>query len=174
VARTEQTARLAALRADNARVDAVELATARLQKAADEARAVVAAPAPPVWDPIEEGRAFLGRNPEVKRALADYVNASLRFQYAPMYRALGWNEEQIRRFEESSGRGYTMGTLSLTGKSMSMPNGAKIDPAEYGNDFKAAIGGEENMPRYSEFNRVAQARGLRPMSRARCILPTRR
>ena len=121
---------------------------------------VVVAPPASVWDPTEEGRAFLGRNPGVKRALADYVNASLRFQYAPMYRSLGWTEEQIRRFEETRGRGHTMGTLGLTGKSMSMPNGAKLDPAEFGNDLTAAVGGDENMRRYSEFSRVAQARGV--------------
>ncbi len=157
-ARTEQTARLVALRADNERVRAVEQETARLQKAAEEARAVVVAPPAPVWDPTEEGRAFLGRNPEVKRALANYVNASLRFQYAPMYRALGWTDEQIRRFEETRGRGHTMGYPAGNGKFMSMPYGVKIDPAEYENDYKAAMGGEENNRRYSEFSRVAQAR----------------
>ena len=88
------------------------------------------------------------------------MNASLRFQYAPLYRALGWTDEQIRRFEAVRSRGHTMGTLGLTGKVMSMPNGPKIDPAEYENDFKAAVGGEENMQRYSEFSRVAQARGV--------------
>ena len=151
---------MASLRADHARVRSVELETARLQKAADEARAVVVAPPASVWDPTDEGRAFLGRNPGVKRALADYVNASLRFQYAPMYRSLGWTEEQIRRFEETRGRGHTMGYPTGNGKSMSMPNGAKYEAAEYQNDLKAAVGGEANMRRYSEFIRVAQARGV--------------
>lgn len=161
-ARTEQATQSASLRADHARVRSFELETARLQKAADEARAVVVAPPASVWNPTEEGRAFLGRNPGVKRALADYVNASLRFQYAPMYRSLGWTDDQIRRFEETRGRGHTMGTLGLTGKSMSMPNGAKYDAAEYQNDLTAAVGGEENMRRYPEFSRVAQARGVAP------------
>ena len=159
-AHTKQAQETAALRADAERLRAVEQETARLQKAANEARAVVVAPPAPAWDPTEEGRAFLGRNPEVKRALADYVNASLRFQYAPMYRALGWTDEQIRRFEDVRSRGHTMGTLGSTGKVMSMPNGAKIDPAEYQRDFKTAVGGEENIRRYSEFSRVAQARGV--------------
>ncbi len=159
-ARTEQATQMASLRADHARVRSVELETARLQKAADEARAVVVAPPASVWDPTEEGRAFLGRNPGVKRALADYVNASLRFQYAPMYRSLGWTEEQIRRFEETRGRGHTMGYPAAGGKPMQMPYGSRIDPAEYGSELKAAVGGEENMRRYSEFSRVAQARGV--------------
>lgn len=53
-----------------------------------------------------------------------------------------------------------MGYPMAGGKPMQMPYGTKIDPAEYGNDLKAAVGGEENMRRYSEFGRVAQARGV--------------
>lgn len=157
-ARTEQTARLAALRVDNARVHAVEQETARLQKAAEEARAVVVAPPAPAWDPTEEGRAFLGRNPEVKRALGDYVKASVRFRFTPMYRALNWTKEQISSFEETLGRGSGMGARSFGGKNMTLFTASAADNADFGRRLDEVLGGEDGMRSYKEFNRIGDAR----------------
>jgi hypothetical protein len=159
-AHTEQTARLAALRAGNARATALEQETARLQKAADEARAVVVAPAAPVLDPRDEGQAFLARNPEVKRALGDYVKASVRFRFAPMYRELNWTKEQISSFEETLGGGSGMGARSFDGKSMSLFTASAADNADLGRRLDVVLGGEDGMFSYKEFNRIGDARKI--------------
>ncbi|MBC7366500.1 MAG: sigma-70 family RNA polymerase sigma factor [Undibacterium sp.] len=158
-ARTEQTAQLVALRADNARVRAVEQETARLLKAAEEARAVVAPPAP-AWEPTEEGDAFLGRNPEVKNALADYMKANVRFKYAPMYRTLRWTEDQVRNFERVAGLMMGMGALSRDEKFMTLYTGSGADRADLGRRLDEVLRSEEERQSYKEFGLIGRARGV--------------
>jgi RNA polymerase sigma factor (sigma-70 family) len=96
-------ARLTSLRQ---RVQAAEQEAARLQQAVDAARAAQAMAASAqstaeatAWNPREEGRAFVARHPEVKRALVDFNIAQMDRKYGRLYQALGFTSEQIREFQ---------------------------------------------------------------------------
>ncbi len=163
--RGEREVRMATQRAKENRARDTEREEARVRAEIDATRvklaeAAKAPPPAPAWDPTEEGRAYLVRNPEVNRAFGAYVSASLRFQYAPMYRALGWSEEQIRRFEAFRGQGMGMAAYSEDGRSISMPFGAKIDRSDYGSRFTEAVGGPEGAQKFYEFQSLGTARRL--------------
>ncbi len=163
--RREHGARLTALVAKEDRARVVEQELGRLNGEIEATRLKLAegtkAAAPATaWDPTEEGRAYLARNPDVNGALNAYVSASLRFQYAPMYRALGWSEEQIRRFEAFRGQGIAMAAATEDGRSISMPFGEKMDRADYGKRFTEALGGPEGVQKFYEFQSLGTARRL--------------
>ena len=168
VAQQEHALHVGDLRAKEHQTQVAEEETTRLQKELDAARAAsklaqeaaTAAQASATWDPLAEGRTFLGRHPEGKRALDDYASASKRFQYAPMYRALGLTPEQIRLWEALGGG--TMGASLAGGRSISMPfgtYGAPLTGPEYTQKLRAALG-DEGMKQLQKFQKIASARSM--------------
>ena len=167
LARRTYEARVAELRAKENKAQAAEEETAKLKKELDDERASTAqaksaagggqtAPPAPTLDLAAAGRAFLARHPEVKRALGDYVSASLRFQFAPLYRALNLSPEQIAQFEAARGQGTTMGAVLRGDESVSLPFGEKPD-GSWGDHLQAVVG-EEGFRRMMEFQQIADAR----------------
>lgn len=166
--RQNYAAHLADLRAKDLRAEAAEREAVRLAKELDDARAVArraqaaaaAAPAPVASDPVEEGRAFLARHSEVKQALEDYGRASRRFQFAPMYRALGMTPEQIRLWEAMNGG--TMGFWRTGGHGISMPYGTygvPVSGLERTQKLQEALG-VEGVRHLQRFQNIAVARGM--------------
>ncbi len=125
-------------------------------RTAGEASVVKAEPA---WDSKAEGRAFLDRHSETKRALDDYVSASKRFQYAPMYRALGFSPEQIRRWEAFTGAGTTMGADLGNGRVVSLPYPDRPAGSNRDQQMQEMLGAEWPR-RLEEFGSIAAARGV--------------
>lgn len=95
--------RLAAQRATAAEA---QLAAAVRPLVADRSVAATDNPAPqgqPVgreerWDPQEQGRAFLGRHPQVRDRFVAWTHAQTDFQYGALYRQLGLTPAQIDEF----------------------------------------------------------------------------
>jgi RNA polymerase sigma factor (sigma-70 family) len=155
------------LRAEERRAQTVEQELLQLQKELNESRAAAArtqasaaaSQALANWDSKAEGRAFLERHPDVKHALTDYVSASLRFRYAPMYRALALTPEQIQRWETVSGAGTTMGASIGEGRAVSLPYADRPAGQTYSQQLRDAVG-DEGMKRMEEFTAIASARGV--------------
>lgn len=170
-ANLEYAAELSKQRKLEQRAKTAEEEVARLKQMAEEVRAAQAAArtqtaaeasagkAEPPWDPKAEGQAFLARHAETKQALDDYVGASQRFQYAPMYRALGFSPEQIRRWEALNGAGTTMGASLGNGRDVSLPYPARPAGLNRDQQMREMLGAEWPQ-RLEEFGSIAAARGV--------------
>ena len=165
-ARQEQEASFARLRAKESQVRAVGRETMRLQKELDEARARLAAAAKPVppaaWDAEEAGAAFVARHPQVKRAFDELVSARLRFQFGPMYQALGWSNDRIERFEAAQGQLVAVPAL-LDGEGTAIiRHSGKFSQHRYVQRFNDAFGdfGKQGVDKFNEEMRDGPARNV--------------
>jgi RNA polymerase sigma factor (sigma-70 family) len=67
-----------------------------------------------MWDPHEQGQAFLGRHPQVRDRFVAWTHAQTDFQYGALYRQLGLTPAQIDEFRsvmlDQSGYAPDVGT----------------------------------------------------------------
>jgi RNA polymerase sigma factor (sigma-70 family) len=137
-------------RIEAARVASAEAAT---RLAAGTRAAKVAVPA----DPVAAGNAFMANHPEVKSAVNDYAKARVLFQYGELLRALNLTAGQIDLFVAT--QRFGMAASDADGKSLSLVSDDSLGGNDAGAKLTAALG-EEGIPKYMEFARVAQARDL--------------
>jgi hypothetical protein len=150
----ENAAWQAKLRAEAARTIATPAppATTTARPASPAARS---APPSPGLASVEESRAFLRDNPDVREAFANYLRLSLTYQYADLIATLGLDEARKERFLEllALGRRHVVGDHQL--------NLAERDfePGELGRELRAVLG-EAGFKAYQEFGRNDLIRGV--------------
>lgn len=103
-ARQDYAARVAHLRGLAQRMETTEQHLGELKQSVALAQAQVAADvedAKPVkaWNPVEEGKSFLQRHPEVRQAMIESADANTRFRYEALYKSLALAPAQIEEFE---------------------------------------------------------------------------
>lgn len=132
--------RLAAAQQEAAALERM-VATARVAEQQPAAATPAPAPPPP-WNPVAEGRAFMVRHPEVKRALDDYATASLRFKFGALYREFSWSEDKIAEFTQLVARGIGMGADSADGRSVTLRYGDDGSPPDFAATFDRLLGSD--------------------------------
>ena len=63
----------------------------------------------PALDSKARGDAFMARHPEVKSALLEFVDATNRTHYGPLYASLGLSKDQMDQLEVLQRQGFTFG-----------------------------------------------------------------
>lgn len=167
IAQQQQTAALADLEKLRTRAAEAEgladALKAQLDAIEPDARPPVATPRPADaglgWDPVAEGTAFMARNPEVKRALEDYVAASVRFRFGELFRERAWSAEKTAEFVRLVGRGTGMGARAEEGGSMTLSYGADAPRPDFTGRINALLDSDD-MKRWDELGQRLAGRYL--------------
>ena len=134
-----------------------EQGATQLKKNADEARAARAAISEPSL--FAEGRAFLARHAEVKQALVEMSNASLNYQWAPLYRSLNFSPAQIEEFQALMRVSRGMSPWFSEGNLFTLPAGDVSLIGKAGSRLRDLLG-EEGLRKSQEFAMLIPAREL--------------
>jgi hypothetical protein len=134
-----------------------EQGATQLKKNADEARAARAAISEPSL--FAEGRAFLARHAEVKQALVEMSNASVNYQWAPLYRSLNFSPAQIEEFQALMRVSRGMSPWFSEGNLFTLPAGDVSLIGKAGSRLRDLLG-EEGLRKSQEFAMLIPAREL--------------
>jgi RNA polymerase sigma factor (sigma-70 family) len=145
------------LRGLEQRAQIAEQGVTQLKKNVDEARAARAEISAPSL--FAEGRAFLARHAEAKKALVDMSNASLNYQWAPLYRSLNFTPAQIEEFQALMRASRGMSPRLSEGMFFTLPAGDVTLIGKAGSRLRDLLG-EDGLRKCQEFGLMIPAREL--------------
>lgn len=108
-------------------------------------------------DPVADGKAFLLRHPEVKAALADFVDADGRTNYRGLFRKLNLSPDQIAQFLAIRHQAFGQFGRELENGTVQLSLSDNPDFKQYDNDLQKLLG-PDGYQQYTDYSTHESAR----------------